>query len=307
VATAIELGDFAIQVGAGLALGLALHGLGQYREAVKVLQGNVSLLQGERRYGRFGTAGTTSVNSIMVLAWCHAELGSFAEGAAVSEEGLRIARVTDHPLSLVFAELGVGHLYVLQGDLVRAIPALERATAACRKWDFPSLLPLVASLLGAAYALAGRAGDALPLLEQSVAQASSIGWKADSSRQAARLGLGYMAAGRMKDAFALASRALDHAVEQKSQGHEAWALHLLGEIVFRSDPRDPERAEVYYRKALLLAEELGMRPLAAHCQLGLGRTYERTGKVGEAQQALASAREMHREMDMQFWLQRRGG
>jgi hypothetical protein len=51
-----------------------------------------------------------------------------------------------------------------------------------------------------------------------------------------------------------------------------------------------------------LAEELGMRPLAAHCHLGLGRLYRRTGKRDEAQEHLTTAATMYREMDMRFWL-----
>jgi hypothetical protein len=45
-----------------------------------------------------------------------------------------------------------------------------------------------------------------------------------------------------------------------------------------------------------------MRPLVAHCQLGLGRLYGRTGSRERAHQHLASAVTMYREMDMRFWL-----
>jgi hypothetical protein len=64
------------------------------------------------------------------------------------------------------------------------------------------------------------------------------------------------------------------------------------------------KAEEYYRQAMALADELGMRPLAAHCHLGLGRLYRRTGKGEEAQALLTTARTMLREMDMRFWLEK---
>jgi hypothetical protein len=41
---------------------------------------------------------------------------------------------------------------------------------------------------------------------------------------------------------------------------------------------DAESDEAHYRKALALAERPGMQPLVAHCHLGLGRLYQRTGK-----------------------------
>ena len=64
-----------------------------------------------------------------------------------------------------------------------------------------------------------------------------------------------------------------------------------------------EDAEGYYREALALAGELGMRPLVAHCHLGLGKLYRRTGKREQAQEHLTTATTMYREMDMRFWLE----
>ena len=46
-----------------------------------------------------------------------------------------------------------------------------------------------------------------------------------------------------------------------------------------------------------------MRPLIAHCQLGLGKLYRRTGKRQEAQEHLSIATTLYREMDMPFWLE----
>jgi hypothetical protein len=66
----------------------------------------------------------------------------------------------------------------------------------------------------------------------------------------------------------------------------------------------PELAEGHYRDALALAEALGMRPLVAHCHHGLGKLYRRTGTREQAQQHVATATTMYREMDMRFWLER---
>jgi hypothetical protein len=45
-----------------------------------------------------------------------------------------------------------------------------------------------------------------------------------------------------------------------------------------------------------------MRPLIAHCHLGLGKLYRRTGKREQAQERLATATTMYREMGMTYWL-----
>ena len=66
------------------------------------------------------------------------------------------------------------------------------------------------------------------------------------------------------------------------------------------DRFDAERGEAHYRAALALAEPRGMRPLVARCYVGLGRLYRRTGSGDEAQQHLALATAMFREMGMRI-------
>jgi tetratricopeptide (TPR) repeat protein len=117
------------------------------------------------------------------------------------------------------------------------------------------------------------------------------------------LGEAGLLADRLEDALAAATRGLTLASERGHRGTEAWALRLLGEIASRGDPPHVETAEGHYRQALALAEELGMRPLVAHCHLGLGKLYRRTGRRQEAQEHLATATTMYREMDMRFWLE----
>ena len=52
----------------------------------------------------------------------------------------------------------------------------------------------------------------------------------------------------------------------------------------------------------VLADELGMRPLQAHCHLGLGTLYSQMGRREEARAALSTAIAMYRAMAMTFWL-----
>jgi tetratricopeptide (TPR) repeat protein len=118
------------------------------------------------------------------------------------------------------------------------------------------------------------------------------GWLSDS----------YLAADRPEDAAHLAQRALDLAVSRKERGYEAWALQFLGKISSHREPPEVKQAERHYREALVLAEELGMRPLQAHCHLGLGKLYRRLGRAEEARAELSTAITMLREMGMMFWL-----
>ena len=70
-----------------------------------------------------------------------------------------------------------------------------------------------------------------------------------------------------------ARRALTLARDSKQRGLEAWALRLLGKIAAQQEPPAVEQAEAHYRQARAIASELGMRPLLAHCHLGLGTLY----------------------------------
>jgi hypothetical protein len=86
------------------------------------------------------------------------------------------------------------------------------------------------------------------------------------------------------------------------RGQEARALWLLGEIAIHHDPLDMAQAEAHYQQALALADNLGMRPLVAHCHLGLGRLYGQTGRGEQARAALSTVIALYRAMDMPFWL-----
>ena len=75
-----------------------------------------------------------------------------------------------------------------------------------------------------------------------------------------------------------------------------------GDIAAHRAPPDVDQAAAHYRQALTLAEELGMRPLQAHCHHGLGTLYATVDQREQARTALTMAIEMYRAMDMTFWL-----
>jgi tetratricopeptide (TPR) repeat protein len=108
--------------------------------------------------------------------------------------------------------------------------------------------------------------------------------------------------GRLEEAHALVERALALARTHRERGHEAYALRLLGELAACRDPQERALAAAHYQQALVLAEELGMRPLQAHCHRGLGTLYATSGWWEQARTELSTAIEMYRAMAMTFWL-----
>jgi len=236
------------------------------------------------------------------LTCCHAELGTFAEGRAFGEEGLRIAEAVAHPASLMAAYNGLGLLALRQGDLPRALPLLERFMGICQDTGLTAVSTLLAEPLGAAYTLGGRVTDALPLLTQTLEQLTSMARVDFQARCQLSLGEAHMLAGHLDEAYTLAERALAHARTYQERGNQAYALHLLSEIATRREPPEIAEAEAHYHQAITLAEELGMRPLQAHCHRGLGTLYATTGQREQARTELSTAIALYRAMDMTFWL-----
>ena len=109
-------------------------------------------------------------------------------------------------------------------------------------------------------------------------------------------------AGRLEDAYTRAAQAVELACQYQQRGWQTWALWLLGESTARQASLEVAPAAGHYRQALTLAEELGMRPLVAHCHRGLGTLYAATGQRELARAGLAAAIEMYQSMDMTLWL-----
>src|SRR5262249_53453746 len=126
LALAGTLGDAALQVVTHLYLGRTYHALGDYPQAIDLLQQNLVALDGALLRERFGLLGPRSVMSRTWLARCLAELGAFTEGLAHGEEGLRMAEAIDHPTSLIQVCYDVGHVYLRKGELHQALSWLER-------------------------------------------------------------------------------------------------------------------------------------------------------------------------------------
>ena len=98
------------------------------------------------------------------------------------------------------------------------------------------------------------------------------------------------------------SAALNLSQDYKQRGYQAYVLRLLGEIDAHPKSSKVEQSEAHYLHALALADELGMRPLQAHCHRGLGTLYMKLEKVEQARTEFALAIELYRAMDMTFWL-----
>ena len=302
LATARSVGDFGLEILAGVRLGLNYLFLGQYRQAIEILQPYMEALSGDLARERFEMASLPAVSGRVYLSASLASLGDFTAAARAAEEALAIAMAADHPYSVAHAWYGVGRTSAMQGNFVEAIPWLERSLDACRKQNF-YFFSIAATVVGRTYVRAGRVADGIALLEEVAEREGTTGFALYRPERLAALAEAYLLSGRVDDALQTARQALDLSRAGKQRGFEADTLHLLGEIQARPDSPERLGAEAFYQEALALAGELGMRPLVARCHLGLGRLYRQAGQGAAAKEHLGTARTMLAQMEMRFWLE----
>jgi class 3 adenylate cyclase/tetratricopeptide (TPR) repeat protein len=299
-----RLGDVPLQIAAQFYLAAASHLSGDYRGTERVCRRLMQSLHGQPTRERFGLLTSPAVWSRAQLARALAERGVFDEGDAHGQEAIRIAEALDHPFSVVVGCLDLAYLKSVRGELSQAASLLERALAQCREWNITSHTPIAMASLGHVYAWSGRIEEGVSCLQQALTACECAGIGFHHSLSVEQLSEAYLLAGQVDNAGAGADRAVMFARGRGERGNEAWALRLLGDIASHHARPDVATAAAHYGAAMTLAFELDMRPLVAHCHLGLGRLYGRTGNPEQVQEHLSTATGMYGEMGMTSWLEK---
>jgi tetratricopeptide (TPR) repeat protein len=144
--------------------------------------------------------------------------------------------------------------------------------------------------------------DALPLLDQTLDRVAPGSRILDLAPVLTELSEALFLVGRVDEASTLAGQLLELSRTHTGHGYQAHAYRLLGDVAMHRESPDIESAAAHYHQALALAEELGMRPLQAHCHRGLGTLYSQTDRVEHARAELSAAMTLYCSMDMTFWL-----
>jgi class 3 adenylate cyclase/tetratricopeptide (TPR) repeat protein len=296
-------GDLRLCAVATSCLEEAYYYRGEYGHVVEIATENLPALPVEWGKEFFGLAVPASVFGRSWLIMSLAELGRFAEAAKYETEAIQLAEQTQNAHTIGWAHLAASMVHLFKGDWVKArslvdhwmkVPGTEAAM----------LFPWAVASSAWALAQLGEAGEALSRVRESErllelqAARGIVGHRAWGYHAVSRACL---LLGRLDEARRLGCRSVESA--QRQPGFTAHALRLLGDLATHADEFDAEGGAAHYRQALALAQPHGMRPLVAHCHLGLGKLYDRIGRLEHARESMTAATMLYREMDMHFWLE----
>jgi class 3 adenylate cyclase/tetratricopeptide (TPR) repeat protein len=299
-----RLGDSELGIVATSNLEQVYYYRGEYRHVLQFTADNLGAPSVGAAHQYFGMGALPSVFGRAYPVMSFAEIGRFKEAAKYASEAIRIAEPTEHAHTIGWAYYAASMLHVLKGDWPKAQSSVEYGIAMLRTGNVADLLPWavaasawVLAQLGEISEALNRVGEAKTLLE----------WQAKRGLVGCHCGWAYHAVSRaclLLGWVDEARRLGDCAVEssRRQPGFTAHALHLLGDIATHPDRLDVESGAAHYREALALANLHNMRPLVAHCHLGLGKLYRRIGETERARENFSNATAMYREMEMGFWL-----
>ncbi len=267
-----------------------------------MLTRHVGALTGHLATDHFGMGAPASVLSRSIAAQAYSELGEFDRGVRLAREAVQLTEARGRALDRVYAYRSLSYVHALQGEPALLVTVAEQGLELAETNGILLFLTWFAGYLAYAHALAGNLDRVPRLVERvKVSVSSTSTWSQALAH--IRAGEACLCAERIDEASRLAQTALDTATRHGHRGYRAWAIWLLGEIARTADPDDLPRAAAHYREALRNAIGLAMRPLTAHCHLGLAKLYRRNGSRREAEENLAAAVSLYREMDMRFWLE----
>jgi class 3 adenylate cyclase/tetratricopeptide (TPR) repeat protein/ABC-type transport system involved in cytochrome c biogenesis ATPase subunit len=279
-------------------LGQSYNALGEYRQAITLLEQSLEFDADVPRRDRFNQFTVPSVVKRTWLVMALVECGHFDAGMSYAKRALEIAEGAEHPLSEVLGWLSIGHVLLRKREIEGAVSALERGLDLCDRWSLQVWRPRLVSDLGVAYARSGRAKEGLELAQQAVSGAELMHVIVDRPGLLVRLGQVLLMAGRIEAALKLGQEAAEIAVAHEAKGDEAWARFLIGRSCCASDPKDLDESEKQLDIALRLAAGCEARPLAAFCHTTLSGICGQRGDHARAQEFDAAAAATYRQLGM---------
>jgi class 3 adenylate cyclase/tetratricopeptide (TPR) repeat protein len=228
----------------------------------------------------------------------HALLGEFDAAIEYGDRAVQAAEASGVPRARAYAYQYRGNVSMIRGDLTAALPLYQQVLELSEKEGMTFWVSNADLFLGRTLAELGRAEEGLEHSLRGIALQEQMGTGVNQANLRCHHAATLMLAGRIAEARTEAEHALEVARADGERGGEAFALLTLGRILFAYGSGDLDAAAANVQQALAITGELGMRPLLAHCHLGLGQIRAQAGERAEAQDRLATAAKLFRELGM---------
>ncbi len=158
-----ECGDRVVLGQSLFRLAQSYHALGEYRQAISLLEQGLEFNANERRHDRHSLNIIPSVLNRTWLAISLVECGDFSAGMSHARRALEIAEDAEHQLSELLGWLSIGHVLAHRGEIEGAVGALERGLDLSDRWPFRVWRIRLISDLSVVYARSGRVETGLKL------------------------------------------------------------------------------------------------------------------------------------------------
>ena len=228
--------------------GVTLTGKGDYDAALAVLHEGIALSE--------KVGDEVQLHRLLnCLGWVHTELGDLDRGLDLNRRGAELARKRGDPETIANAEINLGDVFLLQGDLVLAQEFLE----------------------------------GVHRLVKDPGTSDWMRWRY-STHLFASLGDLWLVRGEPDKARPFANQCLDIATRTNSRKNLVKGWRLTGEIAVAR--RQWDEAEEALRQALTIAQAIGNPAQLWKTHLALGRLYADQKRPDAARPAYQAAREV---------------
>jgi tetratricopeptide (TPR) repeat protein len=300
-ATRADASDLRTRSYARFIAGVACRDIGQIDKAIEEYDRGANLFASTAP--AIDAPGLVYPIFVSLCSWraeAHAALGHFEAALVSATEAVRVATQIRHPSSLSIANMFLGYVKLLQGDVPTAVDALERGLALAEEHDLVHGICANAIYLAWASVLMGNHSRGLEYLARGLERpvAALLQWTRFGSVSAAI----YLGAHQPKDARRVIAAGLNAMAERDAQGYRAALIRLDAEVML--DEGDTAGAQRRAQEGLAAAVELGTSPDVARCHATLGKIAARLGETTAAAEHVETARRIFEDLGLHFWASR---
>jgi class 3 adenylate cyclase/tetratricopeptide (TPR) repeat protein len=302
LAIARELGDRRLELATRMYMARARRSLGEHQTAIEMFR-EVGHSLNEIPVDDFlGLPVLPAATALSQLAVSLAEVGAFEEAEAQAHEAARRSDASRHPDSVMWSYWSIGSVALLRGASGEAVRVFDRLLNLCRTYDLEAYVSRNLAALGCAKARSGQVDEGLLLLEEAVALDRLAEPRTTHSFALTALSEAALLAGDLGRALTTVTQALQQIRSHEERGAEAYACWLLANIHSTYDS-DIETTAEMFETAIAIATELHLKPLLAHCHLGIAALYLRRSRRPQGNAHRDRGQHLLETLGMKPWIQ----